>query len=734
MANSRRDNNGRFISKNKAVKKEYLKEDTINAITRANLNLTQANIGDSYESRPLGLSPYLGGGYDNFPHGSFNSWPAQSDSLINVGLDGDPRYTSISNSQSLVNATKMAWCRIKMCRDVYDNDGQVSSIVDLMADFATDGVRIIHKNKSVQNFYEAWAQQINITDRIRRAIIDILLAGTTFYYRVYAKLDNSDINTMKNFVSAIKIDNALVIKTKSDESIVEPTIIYNSTLPLLFDDVKDDEVPNKIKDLVVDIIKTNAGIIEDESIKTKKNRIPWKYISLNPLQMIPNGDGTWSYLLTKEDVGAILKKLNLSFDSTTKTINIKLPNGLDGKLQKISDKTNKSGFYAEIKLSNDVLIPIQYNKFDWSQWSVPTVWKVLPTVIFKNTLRAMEMKTARAGINTVTLWKLGDHEKGLLPQADEFERLADMLKAPAATLNILWSSAISAEVIQPDLKQIYDVNRWTELRKEVTSQFGITQSVVTGEGGNFSSSFISVQGLLERLSTLRELLISSWLYKEIKIIADAMGFRTLPKIMFGQMSLRDEAAEKTFIMNLADRGFISDETLMEYLKRDVSIERERIKRQNEYDKANDITRRGPFIVQDGTAELEEQKAKTQIKLAEMRPKQTNPNGRPPGSKGIPLKKKRPVKPKNLANLELEKFINSIAGNGDDRINKIGWSLAESLYTDKLEECNEFKEDHLAFFATLAQKISSKKESQSAISDIELNQLLIDSFVELNNGR
>jgi len=733
MANSNRALDGRFLSKNNARKQQALSEEIGNAISRANTKLqsSSASIGDSYEARPLGLSPYLGGGYDNFPHGSFNSWPAQSDSLINVGLDGDPRYTSISNSQSLVNATRMAWCRIKMCRDVYDNDGQVSSIVDLMADFATEGVRILHKNKSVQRFYEAWAQQISITDRIRRAIIDILLAGTVFYYRVYATLDNSDINIMKNFVSAFKVDDALVIKTKKDEEIIEPKISFDSALHILFEEPDKDKLTAKLKDLVVSQIK--GGVIQDEAIKTKRNKIPWKYISLNPLQMVPNGDGTWSYLLTKEDVSALLKKLNVSFDDSNKSIKISLPNGFNGKMTQLQDKANKAGFYAEIKLTEEVLIPIQYNKFDWSQWGVPTVWKVLPTIIFKNTLRAMEMKTARAGINTVTLWKLGDHEKGLFPQPDEFERLADMLKAPAATLNILWNSAISAQVIQPDLKQIYDVNRWTELRKEVTSQFGITQSVVTGEGGNFSSSFISVQGLLERLSTLRELLISNWLYKEIKIVADAMGFRTLPKIVFGQMSLRDEAAEKTFIMNLADRGFISDETVMEYLKRDVSIERERLKQQYEFDKENNLPRRGPFMVADGTMELEEQKAKTQVKLAEMRPKPSGPNGRPPGSKGIPQTKKRPIKPKNIAREDVVKFIDSIQGVGDEKINKIGWSLAESLYVDNLIEYNDFENDHIGFFAILGKKIADKKEKQSAVSDKELFDILTDTFMELNNG-
>jgi hypothetical protein len=50
----------------------------------------------------------------------------------------------------------------------YDDVGVVRNIVDLMADFACQGLTIVHKNKSTEKFYKSWFKKIggkNITER-----------------------------------------------------------------------------------------------------------------------------------------------------------------------------------------------------------------------------------------------------------------------------------------------------------------------------------------------------------------------------------------------------------------------------------------------------------------------------------------------------------------------------------------------------------------------------------------
>jgi len=682
-------------------------EEVTRALNKAmgDANQTQGNIGDSMESR-LGNS-FLGGGSDG--NAGMNGYIGEFLGESNfAGEDGTARSPNFAGRRGYkMNETKEAWMKMRIVNGVYENDGQVASIIDLMADFATEGVKFIHGKPEIQRFYEAWQQKVKLKSKFRQAIIELLNAGNHFMYRVFAKLDATEERAMKTFTVGQRIgDKFLITDGEGDQHIIDPKIEYDSNLKIIFEAAKgkaltDDEMKNAVKAFVVQNLKSNAAKIIDRDIKPgAKKVVPWKYIALNPTQIITDDeDGGWIYLMTKEEVRKLLNRANVQFDEAAKAIKVTMPSGVSGTLE----ATQHPGFFAEMKLSENRLIALQYNKKDWKKWGTGLTWKAMPTITFKNTLRQMENKTARAGINTVILWKIGDHKEGLMPIMADFERLADMLKAPASTLNVLWNSAIEAEVIQPKIKEIFDPKRWEELRKEVTSQFGITQSVVTGEGGNFSSSFISVQGLLEKLETVRELLLEQWLMEEVMIVHKAMGFRKLPRVRFGEMSLRDQAAENTFLMGLYDRGLVSDTSLYEVLKRDTEIERDRLVAENKWETDNDFPRRGPYIKDGDQHELDQQRLdfdkensgeertlrreemdfsqkqdekkltediklkkqtqKDNMTLKKQQKKQTQkaPNGRPPGSK-TPQKKKRPVKPKNLARTDVEKIVKELNVN------------------------------------------------------------------------
>jgi len=544
-----------------------------------------ANIGDSMESRLTHM--FLGGGTDMM-NGQFGYTGEFLQQGNYGGEESGPRGNATLRRflGGKKDETKLAWLKIKMCREVYDNDGQVASIIDLMADFTTEGVNFVHENKGAQNFYRGWAEKIKLANRVRRVTIDLLIGGTVFLYRVYAKLSEAEKRAMKRFTIGQAIGNKYVITDEEgNETLIDPKIQYDSIVRTLLDPegkAKTDAAFAKvIKKYVADRIKSQGEKIIERNIKEgEKGVVPWKYISLNPLQIRPNEKGGWSYLLSKEDLLQLVGKVDIKVDDTKKTLRVTLPDGLSGTIKPIK-RAEATGFFAEMELTEERLAIVAYNKYDWAQWGSPggLVWKAMPTIVFKNTLRAMEQKNAKAAINMVYLWKLGNVAEGLIPTLEDYERFADMLKAPASTLNILWNDAISGEVIQPDLKQIFDEKRWAGLRSELTSQFGITQAVVTGEGGNFSSSFISVQGLLERLQSIRQLLIEEWLLPDALIIQKAMGFKKLPKIVFNQMSLRDKAAENLFLQGLYDRGVVSDETMYETIDRNIGVERSRLEQQ-----------------------------------------------------------------------------------------------------------------------------------------------------------
>jgi len=687
------------------------KEDVSRALSKASFlaNHAQANLGDSMESRLNTL--YLGGGSDFFDGNFGYNGEFLQQSVFDgeeSGQRGAPALSPLSRAglTGQQDETKVAWLKMRLTNNIYDNDGQVASIIDLMADFATEGIKFVHHDDTVQKFYDSWSQKVNLKSRFRNAIIQLLVSGNVFFYRVFAKLSTEEERAMKTFTIGRTVGKKFAITdNEGNETLVDPKIEFDSGIRFVMEaglnkkEFQEDAIKEQIKQFVIAKIADKGAKIIDTEIKPgAENVVPWQYVMLSPLQIVPEGDG-WLYLLRRDDVLKLLNTANITYDDIKGAIKVTLPGNITGTLK----TTKYPGFYAEMELSPDRLVVLQYNKMDWKKWATGLVWKAMPTITFKNTLRQMEIKTAKAAINTVVLWKLGDHKEGLMPILEDYERLADMLKAPASTVNVIWNSAIDVDVIQPKISEIFDVKRWEELRKEVTAQFGITQSVVTGEGGNFSSSFISVQGLLEKLETLRDILIESWIMEEVFIINKALKFRKLPMVRFNEMSLRDETAANNFAMGLYDRGLISDQTLYDTLEKDPEIERERLLNEKKWEDENKFDRRGPFIKVPEQAQhdgkmldfqktqhtdqmdlekkaqqkdhlLKKQQIHEDTKVSKFaikqgfpptshQPKQPGgPGGKPAGPTG-PQKNKRPSKPKNAASrAEVEDIIERLDEN------------------------------------------------------------------------
>jgi hypothetical protein len=63
------------------------------------------------------------------------------------------------------------------------------------------------------------------------------------------------------------------------------------------------------------------------------------------------------------------------------------------------------------------------------------------------------------------------------------------------------------------------------------------------------------------------------------MVADAMGIKKTPEIVFGIMSLRDEAAEKQLLIQLLDRGIVSSERVLQIFGQNFAIELENLRRE-----------------------------------------------------------------------------------------------------------------------------------------------------------
>lgn len=121
---------------------------------------------------------------------------------------------------------------------------------------------------------------------------------------------------------------------------------------------------------------------------------------------------------------------------------------------------------------------------------------------------------------------------------------------------------------------------------EVPNHFILTErNGIFGIHGNSSAS-VGIEATIERLKTFRDQ-ISEWIYKYIYIPeAKRQGFiekfsdgeekeYIVPKIKWNKMNLRDEQQNKTFAIQLYEKGLLSANTLLELFEYDPDQEIER---------------------------------------------------------------------------------------------------------------------------------------------------------------
>jgi hypothetical protein len=595
------------------------------------------NLGDSIERRFTGDIGLLGGGGGYLGEGSSGTGTSYGamgyGNFYGTGLGYGPgsrygpwvgefggsspfRYMrKYSGSASAFHSV------IAQCMLAYHGHGIVRNVIDLYTDFASEGLKIYHTNKTVQNFYNAWAKKVRLDNRAAAVFMALFTTGNVFVHRQWATLSDQDKDTLRRR-NATLIGDELYSSTKKQDIKIN---------------INPQRHPNVLSSKM--LFGTEASSNEVYEVTTEPNRVPWGYTLLNPLQMFLKGrkfigEHQWAIGLDREDLRDIGKQYGQSINIASTRINIpqELKNALENRISETQG--SNAGFVAELTFTPDDLSVIHGRKYDWSDWSIPFIFPALRAINFKDCLRNMEMRACESVINSIFLFKLGNIEKGMPAEDEHFERLADMLQQPGQALNILWNEAIEAEVITADVARLFDPKKHESADRDILLALGINESLIGGTGGKFANSFVGASTVLERIETARQG-VEEWLMQELKLIADAMGFRKLPEIRWGKTSLRDQNAERALLIQLLDRGIISfDDVLEEF---DTSVDIQAAKRKDEKKHVQDGTFkiRGPYIVPMDEASLDEDLPQPNIEVDSSPETQKMPktgNGRPGGTK------------------------------------------------------------------------------------------------------
>ena len=91
---------------------------------------------------------------------------------------------------------------IRRADDIYQKVGLVKNVIDLMSDFSSQGIRIVHPNKRIERFYRNWFKKVKGKDRSERFLNNIYRTANVVINRQTAKIGTKTEKTLYKATAA----------------------------------------------------------------------------------------------------------------------------------------------------------------------------------------------------------------------------------------------------------------------------------------------------------------------------------------------------------------------------------------------------------------------------------------------------------------------------------------------------------------------------------------------------
>ena len=439
---------------------------------------------------------------------------------------------------------------------IYNRVGLVKNVIDLMGDFACQGIRLVHPNKKIERFYRNWFDKIGGEERSERFLNNLYRVGNVVINRQTAKIN-------------------LKVETNLYKSVGSPDLMIN----------------------------------QDE-IKVEKKEIPWKYTFIDPVYVDVVGGPLASFAGNKVYSivmpGTLRKIINSPKNDAERNIINQLPAAIVD-----AAKTRKPYL-----LDPDKTLVFHYKKDDWKTWAYPIIYSIMDDINVIEKLKLADLAALDGAISNVRIFKLGSLEHKIAPTPAAANKLSSILQnnVGGGTIDLVWGPDIEMLESKTSVHQFLGEGKYTPHLNSVYAGLGIPPTLTGTYGAaGTTNNFISLKTLTQRLQYGRKVLTAFW-KKEIAMVQKAMGFRFPAKIEFDRMDLSNEEAEKALLIQLADRNIISDERIQRVFGFDPDTEKTRLNREDRERKSKRMVKKaGPFF--DANFENTAKKMAMQLGLA-----------------------------------------------------------------------------------------------------------------------
>ena len=428
---------------------------------------------------------------------------------------------------------------IRKAEDIYQRVGLVKNVIDLMGDFAAQGVRIVHKNKRIEKFYRQWFKRVCGRERSERFLNNLYKTGNIVINRQFGKL-------------SVKVADKLY------QGVASPDL--------------------QVQDL--------------DTIKVEKRELPWKYTFIDPVLVNVSAGSLASFVMDKRYELTLPAGLRRIINSPKTEIEANIVKNLP--VQIIEAAKNKKAY----PLDPDKTIVAHYKKDDWQSWAYPMMHAIMDDIMIIEKLKLADMCALDGAVSNLRIFKLGSLEHKIAPTKAATAKLAQILgnNVGGGTMDLIWGPDIELIESKTNVHQFLGEGKYIPHLNSIYAGLGIPPTLTGTFGASgTTNNFISLKTLTQRLQYGRDVLISFW-EKEMELVQKAMGFRYAGKIEFDKMDLSNEDAEKSLLIQLVDRNLISDEILQSRFGLDPDMEKSRLNREKrDRDGGRMIEKSGPWF-------------------------------------------------------------------------------------------------------------------------------------------
>ena len=409
---------------------------------------------------------------------------------------------------------------IEACMNAYTRIGILRNYVDMMASFGSQGIQIVHPNKKKEKMYKAWFERVRGPERSERFLNCLYRGGAAVVKREMAKLTEADMKDLQKSFASLDADKRYERKPKP-----------------------------------------------------KRNEIPIDYTFLNPATIETAGGDLATFL------GHPVYMLRIPNFIITM---IKTPKGKTQEqlVRDLPDYIKNAVKAGEkfVTLDNDKLAVFHYMKDDWQQWATPISYSVLADLILYEKMKLADMAALDGAISHIRIWKLGSLEHNIQPSPAMFDKFQNMLlgNVGGGAMDLIWDAAIELQETGTDVASFLGAEKYEPVIDSINAGLGLPGSAKKGAG--FTETAISLKTIIERLQYGRGLLNEFW-KGEIAIVRDAISDDQSASVIYDNMSLYDEAAEKMLWFQLYDRHLCDDATIQEKFGLVPEVVEMRIKRE-----------------------------------------------------------------------------------------------------------------------------------------------------------